>query len=155
MRMQLTTACAVAAALVAGSSGVLGTGSAAASADATAKPIVTVVRHGGLCLSGTRGGIVCRSELRISDTTISAAGFVSRRLRPSERTALLRSIRTLDLASIRAHPFEGTCPIASDGTESIYRFRGFSRPLASCEYELRRVPAVRLTERLLATLKPR
>ena len=151
MRTTLLIACAVAAALLAGSSGVLGAGSAAASAHATVRPIVTVVRHGGLCLSGTE----CRTLLRITDRTISAAGFVPRRLQPSERTALLCSIRTLDFGSIRAHPFEGTCPIAYDGTESIYRFRGFSRPLASCTYDLRRVQAVRLTERLLASLKPR
>ena len=150
------SACAVAAALLVGASGVLGTGSAAAGADGTPKPIVTVVRQGGLCLSEPGGGgIVCRSVLRITDTTISAAGFVSRRLRPSERTALLRSIRALDFGSIRAHPFEGTCPIAYDGTESTYRFRGFAPPLASCQYDLSRVQAVRLTERLLATLKPR
>ena len=147
MRMKLTAACAILAALFAASSGVAGT----ASTGAAAGPIVTVVRHGGLCVSGTE----CRSVLRITDTTISATGLLPRRLRPSERTALLRSIRLLDLAAIRAHPFVGTCPIAYDGTESIYRFRGFTPPLASCKYDLRRVQAVRLTERLLATLKPR
>jgi hypothetical protein len=147
----MSLACAVAAALLAAIAGVLGTGSAAASADVAPRPIVTVVRHGGLCVSGTE----CRAVLRITDTTISAAGFLPRRLRPVERGALLRAIRLLDLAAIRAHPFTGTCPIAFDGTESIYRFRGFVPPLASCKYDLRRVQAVRLTERLLATLKPR
>jgi hypothetical protein len=93
--------------------------------------------------------------LRITDTKVSGAGRLPRRLKPSERVALLRAIGKLEMASIRAHPFTGTCPIAYDGTESIYRFRGFSQPLASCTYDLRGVPAVRLTERLLATLKPR
>jgi len=49
----------------------------------------------------------------------------------------------------------GRRPIAYDGTESIYRFRGVAPPLASCTYDLRRVRAVNVTERLFATLKPR
>ena len=151
MKMKHMAPCAVAAALLGAMASLLGTASAAASTDVVTRPIVTLVRHGGHCVSGTE----CRSVLRISDTTISAAGFVPRRLRPAERGALLRAIRLLDLAAIRAHPFEGTCPIAYDGTESIYRFRGFAPPLASCKYDLRRVQAVRLTERLLATLKPK
>jgi hypothetical protein len=78
---------------------------------------------------------------------------VSRRLKPGERLALLRAIKALDPAYLRAHPFKGTCPIAYDGSESIYRIRGFVPPLASCTYDLRGVTAVRLAERLLATLK--
>ena len=147
MKSTLLIGFAIAAALLA----VLRIGSAAASIAAMPTPIVIVVRHGRLCLSGTE----CRTVLRITDTRITAAGYVPRRLAPSERRALLRAIRAFDLAWIRAHRFRGTCPIAYDGTESIYRFRGFSRPLASCTYDLRGVHAVRLTEGLLATLKPR
>jgi hypothetical protein len=130
---------------------VLSTTPAAAGPSAAARPIVTVVRHGGLCVSRTE----CRATLRISDTTISGNGYVSRRLKPSERLALLRAVGTLDLAYLRAHPFKGMCPTAYDGSESIYSFRGFTRPLASCVYDLRAVSAVRLAERLLATLRPR
>jgi hypothetical protein len=115
------------------------------------EPIVSVVRHGGLCLAGTE----CRSVLRIDDSTVSGEGYRPRRLRPAERAALLRSIARLDPGYLRAHPFRGTCPIAYDGTESVYRFRGFARRLASCTYDLRRVEAVRLAERLLATLRPK
>jgi hypothetical protein len=116
-----------------------------------AKPIVTVVRHGGLCVTGME----CRSMLRITERTISADHYVARRLKPSERAALLGAIRAIDLAAVRSHPFTDTCPIAYDGTESVYRFRGVAPPLASCTYDLRRVRAVNLTERLFATLKPR
>jgi hypothetical protein len=130
---------------------VLATTPAAASPNAAARPIVTVVRHGGLCVSRTE----CQATLRISDTTISGDGYVSRRLKPSEKLALLRAIGTLDLAYLRAHPFTEMCPTAYDGSESVYSFRGFTRPLASCVYDLREVRAVRLTERLLATLRPR
>jgi hypothetical protein len=141
MTTRLTVACAVAVALLA----------ASVSTAATPRPIVTVARHGGLCVSGSE----CRTVLRITDTRISGPGYVPRRLKAAERSALLRSIRLLDLAAIRAHPFVGTCPIAYDGQESTYRFRGFAPALASCTYDLRRVQAVRLTERLLATLKPK
>jgi hypothetical protein len=121
-------------------------GSAAAPA-----PIVTVVRHGGLCATGSE----CRWVLRITDTSISGDGYVSRRLTPTSRASLLRAIRKLSLASLRAHPFKGTCPTAYDGAESTYRFRGFTTALPSCTYDLSGVEAVRLTNRLLATLKPR
>jgi hypothetical protein len=72
----------------------------------------------------------------------------------SERVGLLRAIGKLDVNYLRAHPFAGTCPTAYDGSESIFRFRGFSRPLASCTYDLRGVEAIRLTELLLGTLRP-
>ena len=125
--------------------------SASASATSTPPPIATIVRHGGLCLSGSE----CRTVFRITDRTISAPGYVPRRLAPADRLSLLRAVRLLNLPYLQAHPFTGTCPIAYDGSESIYRFRGFARPLPSCTYDLRGVRAVRITERLLATLKPR
>src|SRR3954447_9095827 len=101
-------------------------------------PIVTVVRHGGLCVSGSE----CRSVLRITDTSVSAPGYVGRRLSSPERAALLRAIAGIDLVVVRKHPFTGTCPTAYDGAESIYRFRGVASPLAACKYDLRRVAAV-------------
>jgi hypothetical protein len=135
---------------------ILGTAAAAlvaTSADpqAAPQPIVTVMRHGGLCAAGSE----CRSLLRIGDSTISGQGYVSRPLSRSARAALLRAIAKLDAAYLRAHPFTGTCPTAYDGAESIYRFRGFAHALPSCTYDLRGVEAVRLTNRLLATLKLR
>jgi hypothetical protein len=123
----------------------------AADSAAAPTPIVTAVRHGGLCASGSE----CRWVLRITDTTISGDGYVSRRLPPTSRPALLRAIKKLSLAYLRAHPFKGTCPTAYDGAESTYRFRGFKTALPSCTYDLRAVEAVRLTNRLLATLRPR
>jgi hypothetical protein len=124
---------------------------AAATAQAAApKPLVTVVRHGGLCVTGSE----CRSTLRIDDTTVSGAGFRPRRLSAAERSALLAAIAKLDLRYLKAHPFRGTCPVAYDGSEAIYRFRGFPGALPSCTYDLRRVEAVRLVETLLARLKP-
>jgi hypothetical protein len=125
--------------------------STAPPSEAAAQPIVSVVRHGGLCVTGSE----CRTTLRIGDRTISGDGYRSRPLSPADRTALLRAIRSLDAAHLRAHPFHGTCPTASDGSESIYRFRGFSTALPSCTYDLRGIRAIQLAERLLGTLKPR
>jgi hypothetical protein len=124
--------------------------SSAQASPAAPKPIVTVVVHGGLCLTGE-----CREVFRITDARISGTGHVARSLTTAERRVLLRSIRRLDPAYLRAHPFKGMCPTAYDGTESIYRFRGFSRQLASCTYDLRAVEAVKVTDRLLSTLKRR
>ena len=90
-----------------------------------------------------------------SDTTISGDGYRPRSLTPGERLALRRSVAALNRPYLRPHPFRGTCPTASDGIESIYRFRGFAPTLASCTYDLRGMQAVRLTERLLAKLRPR
>ena len=81
-------------------------------------------------------------------------GYVSRPLAPADRRALLRAIGKLDPAYLRAHPFSGTCPVAYDGQESTYRFRGFAQALPGCRYDLRGVEAVRVAERLLGTLKP-
>jgi hypothetical protein len=128
----------------------LGAARAASSPTRSGVPIVVVVRHGGLCVTGRE----CRSELRIDDATVSGDGYRPRPLAPGDRVALLRAIGKLDLRSIRAHPFTGTCPTAYDGSESIYRFRRFPRALPSCTYDLRRVEAVRLVEKLLASLRP-
>jgi hypothetical protein len=90
----------------------LGAARAASSPTPSGVPIVVVVRHGGLCVTGAE----CRSELRIDDATVSGEGYRSRPLAASERAALLRAIGKLDLRSIRARPFTGTCPTAYDGS---------------------------------------
>jgi hypothetical protein len=123
---------------------------------ATPAPLVTVVSHGGVCpppdLHGR--GFECRWISRIDDRRITA-GSIQRTLTPGKRLALLRAIATLDIDTIRAHPFRGLCPTAMDGQEQIYRFRGFPHRLPSCAYDLRHVRAVQLTERLLASLTPK
>src|SRR3989442_661266 len=93
-------------------SGVVGVTPAPASSGRSAKPIVTVIRHGGLCVSG----IECRIALRIDDEMIAGDGKIPRRLSTRERLALLRAIRALDPAYLRSHPFQGTCPTAYDGS---------------------------------------
>src|SRR5260221_8390544 len=94
--------------LAASFGGLVGAASASPTVVRSAAPIATVTRHGGLCATRTE----CRSTLRIDDTTISADGYASRRLKASERVALLRAIATLNIKYLRAHPFAGTCPTA-------------------------------------------
>ena len=122
---------------------------AAASTQAATKPLVVVVRHGGLCVTGSE----CRTVFRITDTTISGDGYRTRTLSATARRSLIRAVADLDAAYLRRHPFKGTCPMAYDGQESIYRFRGFAPSIPSCKYDVRGLQAVRLTERLLSTLK--
>ncbi len=129
--------------------GQLGAASGSGSPVQSVEPIVSVIRQGGFCRR-----MECRSTLRIDDTTISGDGYTPRRLKTGERLALLGAIRKLALPYLRAHPFAGMCPTAYDGSESIYRFRGFARPLASCTYDLQGVDAVRLAEQLFKTLRP-
>ena len=113
------------------------------------RPLVSGRDHGGLCHDGRE----CETAFTITDSTISRPGLPSRRLSARERQDLLDAIAEVDPSELP--PFEGTCPTAYDGTETVYRFRGVERPLASCTYDLTGVEAVVLTERLLETLERR
>ena len=133
-----------------------GTGSASlqrSPSSAARAPIATVVQHGGLCFQG-RGhpGVECRSTATVTDRWISAPGFRRRALKETERADLLSAIGQIKAEYLRRHPFRGVCPTAYDGQESIYRFRGFGRELASCTYGLSGVRAVTLANRLIRQL---
>jgi hypothetical protein len=123
--------------------------SGAGSAGAASNPqlLVRISASGGFCPES-----VCNWGGRITTTTISADGHRSRRITVSERRALTRAITQLDPASLP--PFKGTCPIAYDGQERSYRFHG-KPELRSCTYDLRRVRAVQLVDRMLASLPVR
>ena len=114
------------------------------------QPLVVVVRHGGLCVTGSE----CKTVFRITDSRLSGDGYRPRALSSTARRSLIRAIGDLGPAYLRSHPFGGTCPTAYDGPESIYRFRGFTPSIPSCKYDVRGLRAVRLTERLLAALRP-
>ena len=113
-------------------------------ATTTPQVLVRVNATGGLCPQS-----MCRWSARITTTTISAEGRRSRRITAAERSALAQAIARLRVASLPK--FKGTCPIAYDGQELHYRFRG-KPEVRSCRYDLRRVRAVQLTDRLIASL---
>ena len=121
----------------------------ASSTAATSNPqiLVRVNATGGLCPPS-----MCHWSARITTTTISAEGRRARRITAAERSALTQAIARLKVATLRK--FKGTCPIAYDGQELHYRFR--DKPeVRSCRYDLRRVRAVQLTDRLIASLPSR
>lgn len=119
-------------------------GAGSASATPTPRLLVSVTASGGHCPPS-----MCHWGARITTSTISADGRRSRPLTVMERRALTTAIAQLRPALVP--PFAGTCPIAYDGQELHYRFRG-TRELRSCTYDLRRVRAVQLVDRLLASL---
>jgi len=118
-----------------------------ASATPPPEPLVVISARGGLCPPS-----MCHWGGRITATTISADGRRSRRLTVIERRALTRAISRLRPASLP--PFSGTCPVAYDGQERIYRFRD-KRVLRSCTYDLTHVRAVQIVDRLLTSLPSR
>lgn len=115
---------------------------------AVPRGVLAEVRYvGGLCAPGT----LCTARVVVhQDGRVRGAGRPPARLSPAQLGALRRAIAVIDVAEVRAHPFQGTCPTAYDGSEAVYRFRGHVPVLRSCRYDLRRVSAVRLLERLVA-----
>ena len=123
---------------------------AAGTATATTPPprlLVAVNATGGFCPPN-----MCHWSARITTTTISAENRRARRITAAERAALTQAIARLKVATLPK--FKGTCPIAYDGQELHYRFRG-KPELRSCTYDLRRVRAVQLVDRLIASLPTR
>ena len=118
-----------------------------ATAVTTPQLLVAVSATGGLCPPS-----MCHWSARITTTTISAEGRRSRRITVAERGALTQAIARLKVATLPK--FKGTCPIAYDGQEFHYRFLG-KPEVRTCRYDLRRVRAVQLTDRLIASLPSR
>jgi hypothetical protein len=121
---------------------------AAASATTPVPPVlVSVSTNGGFCPAKE-----CQWWGKVTTTTVSGKDRKPRRLTVAEGEALVAATTAINPAKLPR--FKGTCPIAYDGQERIYRFRG--KPvLRSCTYDLSHVRAVLLTERLLESLKPR
>src|SRR5436190_8470914 len=109
-------------------------GSTAAATTPPPQLLAAVSASGGLCPTH-----ICQWGGHVTTNKISADGRRSRRLTAAERLALTRAIAQLKPASLPR--FAGTCPIAYDGQERTYRFRG-KRVLRSCTYDLRHVKAV-------------
>ena len=113
----------------------------------TPQLLVAVSATGGLCPPS-----MCHWGAKITTRTISAEGRRSRRITAAERAALTQAIARLRVATLPK--FKGTCPIAYDGQELHYRFRG-KPEIRTCKQDLRRVRAVQLVDRLIASLPAR
>src|SRR3954452_22773503 len=119
----------------------------AGAATPTPQLLVAVSATGGLCPPS-----MCHWGARITTSTISAEGRRSRRITAAERAALTQAIARLKVATLPK--FKGTCPIAYDGQELHYRFRG-KPEVRTCKQDLRRVRAVQLVDRMIASLPAR
>jgi len=93
-------------------------------------PLVTIETRGGLCPEGE-----CRGT-----TVIEADGDVilvgdDGRIAEDLMTPLRTAIAATDFVALRAVPFDGTCPTAWDGVETVYTFRTphGDEQVASCE----------------------
>ena len=128
---------------------VLAAGAAGTATATTPAPqlLVAVNATGGFCPPN-----MCHWSARITTTTISAEGRRARRITAAERAALTQAIVRLKVATLPK--FKGTCPIAYDGQELHYRFRG-KPEVRTCKQDLRRVRAVQLVDRLIASLPSR
>lgn len=108
--------------------------------------VAEVTLSGGLCPIET-----CRTTHRLGrDGRLWRDGRLVRRVPSREVATLLRAIARIDLVELRRHPFTGICPTAYDGQEASYRFRGVATVLRSCRWQVRRLEAVRLLDRLVA-----
>jgi len=82
-------------------------------------PIVQVELRGGLCPEGA-----CQVRLALAaDGTISRSDGTSHRLDAGTMGRVAAAIGSADWDAILATPFEGTCPVAFDGSEAVWTVR--------------------------------
>lgn len=118
-------------------------------AAAAPAPVVADVRAvGGLCV---RGSICMTRTLLLGDGRVVRDGSVLRRVSADRVAEIRRLIAKVDLAAITSRPFTGTCPIAYDGPEMIYRLRGVGTPLRGCTWDLSKVPVVVALDRIVGS----
>ncbi|MFH0750694.1 MAG: hypothetical protein V2B17_02550 [Chloroflexota bacterium] len=94
-------------------------------------PLVTIETRGGLCADGECHGV---TVIRVDGSVALGGGGVARM--PEAVVGPLRAvIAATDFRGLRAVPFEGVCPVAFDGIETVYTFETAHGPerLASCE----------------------
>lgn len=118
--------------------------------------LMKLVRHGGLCASGSE----CQWQMTIYQsgayTIGNEMGMVSEGVLSAEQMAELRGlIEQTGFAAIRAVPFTELCPTAYDGQESIYTFNTSygEEVLSSCEVQIdMTLPLFQWIEELIAEL---
>ena len=99
--------------------------------------LVLIEATGGLCAQG-----LCRDSLLIQSdgswTRSQGQSHTSGMLDQDQVDQLHGRIEGTDLDSLRARPFHGTCPTATDGQEMTYYFRdqGANEQVASCSFSI-------------------
>jgi hypothetical protein len=96
-------------------------------------PLVSVEYRGGECPSGTCDRLLnIEADGRIHE--VIPKDRVLGTAPPEVIDALRTEVEQADYLAIRSHPFQGTCPTAVDGQETIYTFHTTvrDREIASC-----------------------
>jgi hypothetical protein len=115
-----------------------------------ALPLVAVSYTGGLCVTGAP----CESTTKIMPNgDVISNGELAHNISAAEAQALLSNIARADYGSMRQKPFPGTCPIAYDGQEKIYKFyvAGREEVLPSCTYDIESLPLIKLVDAALSS----
>jgi hypothetical protein len=118
--------------------------------------VAKVRKQGGLCVNAG-----CFSQVTISfigksllgqyEYTDSSGKKATGRIQPAQMSKLTRLIGNTNFAQIKSRPFQGTCPIAFDGPETIYFFRKAQgvEELPECKFEIdRNAPLFEFTDKL-------
>jgi hypothetical protein len=96
-------------------------------------PLASIQHSGGRCAKGpceSKSVLYSNGDVKGDNATTSAPRELV------DRFKLL--VETTDFDTIRAKPFVGTCPTASDGQEAIYIFyaAGKAQEIPSCKYDV-------------------
>jgi hypothetical protein len=100
-----------------------------------AAPLMTLYRHGGLCVYGGCEWTFAIDEDGSAVIADGGSARIQTALSNRQIAELIALIEQTDFAAIKAVPFTDTCPTAYDGQESIYTFqttRG-EEVIASCQ----------------------
>jgi hypothetical protein len=97
-------------------------------------PLVTIETRGGECVQGACGRTIAIEPNGRVHASAPAAAELGTVPAPA-LLALQQAVSSANYARLAGRPFVGQCPVAFDGQETIYTFRGQSGliRLASCE----------------------
>lgn len=111
-------------------------------------PLVAVSYTGGLCVTGS----TCENSMQVMPNgNVISNGELTHTISAAETQALLENIASADYGQMREAPFTGTCPIAYDGQEKIYKFyvAGREEILPSCTYDIESLPLIKQVDAAL------
>jgi hypothetical protein len=100
--------------------------------------LLTIRAEGGLCMDGgcwSENQIKADGSFTVADNT---GAQTTGALGAAAVAELTQQMAATDFEQLKAQPFTGTCPLASDGQEYTYTFQTLSGPqtLASCSVEI-------------------
>lgn len=97
--------------------------------------VASITSRGGMCQQGKS----CESTVAVFENgLVTRDGAETKKLTHEQIAELKGLIAVTDFTSIKSKKFAGTCPIAYDGQEQVYRFTTEKKieELPGCTYEL-------------------